>query len=370
MTIFYYQKLKQHITGVIVLFKKINLLILFIALLSYETISFADINLSGYGSIVAGRVISGDEFLSDYPNAGVYDSDISFSPDTSIGVQLIAGLDDSLEFVIQAVSNGATDYDIDLDWAYINYQLNTELTIQAGRKRLPLYYYSDFFNVGYAYYWIRPPADNYTWQISHYNGLSLQYQPYIGEWDVLLNLYAGREDSNDNKLLSFLSGVPVDETWKNMVGIVTEVSKDWLEFRATFMQGQLDRSVSGVVTAQNVKQRFSGISVNLYLYEFIILSEYNQYVREASDIHVDTRMLSLAYQLGAFTPHVTRSALHQKENKFGGDEDHNTISIGLRWDYNKKTAIKVQFDRVQDKGVAIPILENSDAVSIGVDFVF
>jgi len=339
-------------------------------MLLHSAISYADINLSGYASIVAGKVTEGDEFLADYPKAGVYDSDWSFSPDTSVGVQLTADLNDDLEFVIQAISNGASDYDIDLDWAYVNYQLNSEFSIQAGRKRLPLYYYSEFFDVGYAYYWIRPPVDNYTWQISHYNGLSLQYQPYLGEWDALFNLYTGREDSEDNELLSFLSGAPVDETWKNMVGIVAELSKDWVEFRATFMQGQLDRKVNGIDTDENVKQKFSGVSVNFYFYDFIILSEFNQYDRSASDIHVDTHMLSLGYQLGDYIPHITHSALLQEENLAGGDEDHNTTSIGLRWDYNKTTAVKIQYDKAKDKGVNIPVLGDSETISLGIDVVF
>ena len=339
-------------------------------LLLHGSVSYADINLSGYASIVAGRVTDGDEFLADYPKAGVYDNDWSLLPDTIVGVQFIADLNNNLEFVIQAISNGAADYDIELDWAYINYQLNNEFSIQAGRKRLPLYYYSEFFDVGYAYYWIRPPVDNYTWQISHYNGLSLQYQPYLGEWDTLFNLYAGREDSEDNELLSFLSGATVDETWKNMLGIVTELSKDWVEFRATYMQGQLDRSVNDTATDVDVKQKFSGISVNFYVYDFIILSEFNQYDRSTSDIHVDTRMLSLGYQLGNYTPHITHSALHQKENQNGGDEDHNTSSIGLRWDYNKSTALKIQYDKTKDKGITIPVLGDSETISLGIDIVF
>jgi len=347
-----------------------NFYFVIMVLLLRGPIVLADISISGYASVVAGRVTTGNEFLADYPKVGVYDSDWSFSPDTSIGVQLKTDLNNKLEFVIQAISNGASDYDADLDWAYIIYQLNSEFSIQAGRKRLPLYYYSDFFDVGHAYYWIRPPVDNYTWQISNYNGLSLQYQPYFGNWDVLFNLYAGREDSNNNDLLSLFSGVPVDETWKNMLGIVAELSKDWIELRATFMQGQLDRTVNGIVTDQDVKQEFSGVSVNFYLGNFIILSELNKYKKRASDIQVDTNMYSIGYQLDNFTVHVTHSAFKQVENALGGDEDHETDSIGFRWDIDKSTALKIQYDNVKDNGINIPVLGASEAISLGIDIVF
>ena len=352
------------------LFRRINLVALCGMLLLQATSVYADTVLSGYASVVAGRASSGDEYLADYPKAGVYDDDLSFSPDTSVGVQLKTDLDEDLTFVIQAVSNGARDYDVELDWAYLSYQLNAEFSIQAGRKRLPLYYYSDFFDVGYVYHWVRVPADNYTWQISNYNGVNLQYQSYLNEWDILVNLYTGREDSNDNDLLSLLSDATVDETWKNMIGLVVEVSGSWLDLRTTYMQGQMDRSVDGMVVAEDVKQVFSGISVNFNLNPFILLSEFNKYERDASEIIIDTSMVSLGYHLGRFTPHITQSLLKQKHNAAGGDEHHITNSVGLRWDYNDSTAFKIQYDRTEDKGVVIPVSGDAELISLGVDFVF
>ena len=341
-----------------------------VVMLLHGAIVLADERISGYASIVAGRAGNGTEFLADYPKAGVYDDAWSFSPDTSIGLQFNTALNNKLKFVIQAISNGALDYDVDLDWAYLSYQLNSDVSIQAGRKRLPLYFYSDFFDLGHAYYWIRPPTDNYTWQISNYNGLSVQYQPYIGGWDVLFSLYAGREDSENNDLLSLLSNVPVDETWKNMVGIVVELSKDWIELRGTYMQGQLDRTINHILVDDNVKQDFSGVSVNIYSHNFIILSELNQYNTPANDIHVNTSMFSLGYQFGDFTPHITHSDFIQKENSMGGDENHATTSLGLRWDFDKTTALKIQYDKVKDNGETIQILGDSEALSLGVDIVF
>jgi len=354
----------------VLLFRRVNLAALCGLLLLQTTPLYADSVLSGYASVVAGRASNGDEYLADYPKAAVYDEDWSFSPDSSVGVQLKTDLDNDLMFVIQAVSNGASDYDVELDWAYLSYQLNAEFSIQAGRKRLPLYYYSDFFDVGYAYHWIRVPADNYTWQISNYNGVNLQYQSYLNEWDILVNLYAGREDSRNNDLLSLLSDATVDETWKNMVGLVVEFSGNWMDFRTTYMQGQIDRSVDGVVIAEDVKQVFSGVSINFNLNRFVFLSEFNRYERDASDIVIDTSMVSLGYYWGRFTPHISHSLLKQKHNAAGGDEYHTTDSVGVRWDYNDSTAFKIQYDRTEDRGITVPVLGDAEMLSLGVDFVF
>ena len=341
-----------------------------IALLSYEAPVFADIKLTGYASIVAGRVTNGEQFLADYPKAGVYDDDWSFSPDTSFGVQLSSDLSEKIKLIIQAISNGASNYDVELDWAYLNYQLSTEISLQAGRKRLPLYYYSDFFDVGYAYYWIRPPADNYTWQISNYNGLSLLYQPQLREWDALFNIYIGREDSDNNDLLSMLADASVDETWKNMVGFVAELSNDWIDIRTAFMRGQLDRTIDDVIAEKDIKQKFSGLSVNLHIDNISILSEFNQYIRDSNNIDVKTHMLSIAYRIDKLTPHLTHSALKQGNNLAGGDENHETKSAGFKWDFNKTTALKIQYDKVKDKGIIIPVLGDSKSISFGIDVVF
>ena len=340
------------------------------SLLIYSFNSTADIELSGYASIVGGKVMTGTEFLADFPKAGSYDNDWSFTPDTSIGVQISNQIDQQLKFTAQFTANGALDFDPQIDWAYANYQILPELSLHAGRKRLPLYYYSDFFDLGYAYYWIRPPTDNYTWQISSFNGVSLIYEPLGNQWDSLFNFYFGREDSMENELLSMLFDESVDETWKNMIGLVGEFSRDWVELRFSLMSSQLDRIRNNIQVSKDVKQQFSGISINLYPNNLILLSEYNIYRRKADDIEVKTHMLSLGYKYKQWTPHLTHSGLKQSLTSASGDEDHNTSSLGLRWDFKTNVALKIQYDKVTDKGTIIPLKGNSESISIGLDLVF
>ena len=242
--------------------------------------------------------------------------------------------------------------------------------MQAGRKRLPLYYYSDYFDVGYAYYWIRPPPDVYTWQITNYNGASLLYETALGQWDTSLNLYYGSEESEDNELLSLLFGASVDETWKNMIGIVGTMSNYWLEIRLTHMQGLIDRKISGVSVINDVEQQFLGMSVNLTFDHLLILSEFNNYRQPDNEVDYDAFLLSLGYQIGEITPHITRSGFKQAANALGNDEQHYTTSIGLRWDVVDNIAVKVQYDNVVDEGVIIPVKGDSKSLSFAVDFVF
>jgi hypothetical protein len=330
----------------------------------------ADIKLNGFGSVAIGTVIEGDEFLADYANTGIYNTDLSMDPDTTLGVQLSSYFTDEFSFIVQAAVNGASDYDPEIDWLYLNYYLTPELSVQLGRKRLPLYYYSDYLNIGYAYYWIRPPPDVYTWQINNYNGVSLVYEVALGQWDTSLNIYYGSEESEDNDLLSLLFGASVDETWKDMVGIVGMASNNWLELRLSHMQGLIDRTISGVAVTNDIEQQFTGLSINLTFGSLLILSEFNNYKQPDNSVEYNAYLLSLGYRIGEVTPNITRSGFKQDINALGNDENHHTTSVGLRWDVADDIAVKVQYDNVVDEGVVVPVKGDSKTISFALDFVF
>lgn len=343
--------------------------ILLLALLVSSPVA-SETSFNGFGSLFVGKVTEGNEFLADYPKIGIYDEDWSISPDSTLGAQFVSSFTNELSLVTQVVVFGASDFGADVDWLYLNYQMTPELSLQLGRKRLPLYYYSDYFDLGYAYNWIRPPADLYTWQINNYNGISLVFETSLSEFDAKINLYYGNEKSDDNDLLGLLYGVPVDERWKNMVGIVGTVSNEWVDVRISYMQGLVDRYINGVIDVYDSEQEFLGFSVNLTLGELQILSEINNYKRPDNQIDINSHMLSFAYQIDNFTPHITRSDLEQEINAAGNDEKHHTITAGVRWDFDINVAFKIQYDKVVDEGIIVPIKGDSKSIAIGLDFVF
>lgn len=351
---------------------KFHAIVTFMVALLVNSPVVAEINFNGFGSLYAGKVGEGSEFLADFPKAGVYDNHWSLSPDSKLGLQFSSYYTNGLSLISQITVSGITNLEADVDWLYLNYHLNSELSIQFGRKRLPLFYYSDFLDLGYAYYWIRPPADLYTWQITNYNGISLLYERTLSDWDTSINLYYGNEESDDNDLLGLLFGVPINENWKDMVGIVGTMANDWVDIRLSFMQSLVDRelAVSGVSLISNTRQQFLGLSANITSGQFQALSEFNKYVRPDDNVSIDTYMLSFGYSIGDFTPHVTRSALEQKINVAGDDEKHHTTTLGVRWDFRTDIAFKIQYDHVVDEGVVVPIKGDSKTITLGLDFVF
>ncbi|MFC3092870.1 porin [Alteromonas sediminis] len=343
--------------------------------------SFAEVRFSGFASINAGKVLSGSgvpqfglepTFLADYPIVSAYDEDISFSPESLFGLQVYADIGEGLSATAQIVARGADDYDAQFEWAYLSYVINDAWTVQAGKKRLPLFYYSDFYDVGYAYVWMRPPADNYTWQIFNYEGVNFLYNGQWGDWSVTGNLYTGKEDSKENRLLSeFFFQEPTREIWKDIMGGVLGLSKDWLELRLTHMRYTNERFRSGEQTlfdgSTERDGKFYGLAANADWGTWFVLTEFN---RLDLGGNLDTAMVSVGYRHDDLTPYIGYSTFEQKDADDGDGEDHNTTFIGLRWDFVPSAAFKVQFDKVKDNSFNLAVAGDSESITLGVDLVF
>ncbi len=337
----------------------------------------AEVKISGFASVVGGKVLSGTgvpefglepTFLANYPIVGYYDEDWSFKPDSKYGLQISADLLDGLTATAQLVGRGADSFNAEFEWAYLSYALNEHWTLQAGKKRLPLYYYSDFFDVSYAYLWIRPAADNYTWQIINYNGVNAQFNYQLSDWTVSGNIYTGREDDSENKLLSeFFGNEPVREIWKNIIGGVLSLNRDWLDLRFTYMTYQNERYRNGEpVTWEGDDSRrgkFMGVSANVDYNNWVLLTEFNRLTLDGGDF--DTYLLSGGYRIGAWTPFVSYADFDSEGEK------HNTTSIGARWDFHNSAAFKIQYDDVSDDGInGGQVAGDSKAITFGIDLVF
>jgi hypothetical protein len=138
--------------------------------LAVSSAQAAEVRINGFASIVAGKTFSegtdntsagsakGEStFQADQPTQGTYDSTLDFKPDTVYGLQFTADLGDKLSVTGQLTGAGGEDFETKVTWAYATYELNENWTVQAGRQRIPLFFYSDFLDVGYAYHWMRPP---------------------------------------------------------------------------------------------------------------------------------------------------------------------------------------------------------------------
>lgn len=359
-----------------------NMLVAGLCLMAFVTnAAWANVDVSGFASINAGKVLSGDgapqvgverpTFLADYPMVSAYHDEWSMSPESLLGVQATADLGGGLLATAQLVSRGADSYRVALEWAYVSYRLTDEWTLQAGKKHLPLFYYSDFYDIGYAYVWMRAPADNYTWQIMDYKGISAQYNGLVGSWMIDADLYAGDEEENENRLLSdFFLHEKTKEAWRNIRGVVITGTHEWFELRATAMSYTNEREVDDEAVVWDGESArdglFYGVAANLEFTDFFILTELSRLSLEKE--RFDTRMITSGLRLEHWTPFVGYSDFNSRGVADG--EAHSTLFAGFRWDFYPSAALKAQYDQVHDKSFSSAIAGDSNAFSLGIDLVF
>lgn len=143
------------------------------------------IQWSGFGNIAAGMTTGSDDQLFGY------DNDLDFNPESLFALQAKVDLSDKLTFTTQLMSRGSEDFDLGVEWAYLQYQLTDSTSINMGKLRLPLYIYSDSLDIGYSYHWLRTPQSVYRVAFDNYTGVSVQHNAFVGDFTFNTQVIAG-----------------------------------------------------------------------------------------------------------------------------------------------------------------------------------
>lgn len=363
---------------------------------------------SGFLTVAAGKILgSGDKrdvagwecpcFVSDYAQGGVYeDKGGTINPDSKLGLQGKVQLGKDFSITGQGVIRGARDGKANLEWVYGSYDLNRNITVQAGRKRLPLLYYSESQDVGVTYPWAHLPPQVYGWEIVNYNGANVLYRDQFGSWSSTANVFAGSETAKDNGFWKIYNGKKskTDSKWDNILGGELVLSKDWFEARVGYIQSYyqnrtmndaagapvVDDPVAESTTAwsdKTEKQKIYALSFSVERDALIAKAEYLYMNREVVNEHDISKMIGVGYRLGKFTPFVSWADYQYGIPNPVGDEwgeGHAVTSFVLRYDLTPASDIKVQYDVWRDHSnpnyqTDLPY-GNSKLISVSYDMVF
>lgn len=379
------------------MYKLIVLLSLFV--MSVSSSYALNIQWSGYGSIVGGLTLENDETItSDWYDLGQYKNDFTMEAESVIALQARSELTDSVSATMQLVAKGADDWDPDIDWFYLTYEANDQLSLAAGRRSIPMYYFSEYIEVGYAYPWIRPPSNLYWWQITQFNSLQASYSFFSGGMDHQITAFYGNERYDGNPLMTYYvqqgffvsdSRATVNEHWTHITGFNWSMIGDWFDLRFVYFSHDLERSFNltdGTKTANPiVKQKFIGLGGTVTWENFTLLFDYNYVKRDnANEDLWPSYLVSLVYQWGDFAPYIVYSKADQERSRDparvlpsdGGLDDyeeHNLLGIGFRYDFALNMAFKLQYDVFEDEGFVPAGWDfhgDASLITLGVDFVF
>ena len=330
---------------------------------------------SGFGRVVAGSFSQADSQLRGYTD------EISLGEDSLLGLRSSYSFNDDFKLVAQLIAHSSDTRDSGIQWLYLDYQITPAFSLKLGRQRLPLYTYSDFIDVGFAYPWITPPIANYSNEIfTEFDGLTGRYDFSNQYLRGYIEAYFGNyEDS---------IGMPGDEVQVDVDrihGIVGSINYSKWSFRASYHSGDTevlqDDTVQFMQTLRALGFTESAQSLtfddpaNLFQVGFAF-EDINYFFRGehtvvTSDAFIaDKRRASYVtagYNIHPFTLHATlaygKSSYPEPPNEipFGIDPAIDQIAfaysafldslprdqgqqytLGIRYDYNSNIAFKAE----------------------------
>ena len=338
---------------------------------------------SGFFTLAAGKMLGGTRgnvedyncpcFISDYAQASVYDgrSSLQWKPDSRFGMQGSASYHD-VSVTTQVVARGSTGT-ADLEWLYGSYNLNDKITLQAGRKRLPMFYYSDVQDVGFSLPWTHLPPGPYGWEAVNYNGVNVRYQDRWSGWAATADLLAGDESNHNSGYWKIYNGRQSQSSvkWSHIVGGDLTFSNDWIETRAVYLQSDTLENYGGIAwdtptltyipqsgpIYPPAKQQLFGLAINADFRNWLVRSEFIQINHPGLTWRDHAQLVGVGYRFGKWQPMVTWSEYQGTVVSEGVIQPSTPsypilqplISLTLRYDITPTSDLKAQYDSLTDR---------------------
>jgi len=298
-----------------------------------------NIKTSGFATIA----VSASD--TDYETDAGITKKASIDPDSVIGLQFDSNISDKTSFTLQLVargdnshaSDGKSDFEPDVEWAFITLKPADGHRIKAGRLRNPVFMYSETLEVGTTYPWVRPPQDTYQHVLStELEGLSYEYTHNFDDWDLSINPFIGASHIEE--------GVEIHK----QAGLNFTLQSEYHHLRASYFHSELDLIAASEIyttivdggffpgdTGADFNDRFTTEQVSSYIDEqfrhakyelmglgyryederFLVIAEYNEKkLKSALLSDVQSAYITFGMNFGQIQPHITYSVAKTTDN--------------------------------------------------------
>jgi hypothetical protein len=358
------------------------------------------VRISGFGT-AALTWINKDNVEFGRPNqAHGADKQPTTGVDSNLGLQADYTVNSWLSFTGQGLvrKDAEDDFGAELTWAFAKAKVSDDVSIRVGRVGLPVFMISDYRNVGYANTFLRPPAEMYSQvPFNNLDGADVTWQHSFGDTTYTAQFAYGRSKSD------LYGGAQVEARDLAALNLVAEHGPLTLRF------GRADTKISvnhqtalntllgslraagagynlpalttlaGDLAPERKKGSFTSVGASLDWNNIVAQSEY---AKRKSDSYLNDTTLWYVmggYRFGKFLPYYSHAKLSIDSSvpntvpascpagypaacgatvralsaavgtlKYSGlgQGEQTTDSLGVRWDFYRSVALKVQVDRV------------------------
>ena len=339
------------------------------------------VTISGFGT---GAVTRTNTDLAEFRRVGQASGagkDWRTGVDSDFGLQASARYNDNLSFTAQGLvrKQGETDaYTGELAWAFVKYKINDDFSVRLGRISPPIYMISDVRHVGYANTMLRPSTEVYSQSPTNsINGGDILYQHGFGDSTVSAQLAAGTTKGKSPGTVSNTEMVSAQVQLEN--GPFT-YRLGHTRANVSIHNPNLERLVAAVAAARlPVLDQLATIDFNSTFTSVGVVMDYKNILAqtEYAKRKAETRLVAdtsswyvmLGYRHGKFVPYYLHGNVKQDSIRSfaslpttgplaglsagvngsikSGQQSSN--AVGLRWDFYRSAAFKVQVDRVKPR---------------------
>lgn len=299
-------------------------------------------------------------------------------------------------------------YNPKVEWANLKYEVTPDFSIRAGRIVLPILMVSDSRKVGYAQPWVRPPVEVYSLiPLTSSDGVDMSYRLSIGEVNNTFRVGASLRDirealpdggdviSKDGWQISNLlqygdaslhmaytrtkltveAFQPLFDGYRQFAAGAARTAAGLPPIPMTAPMRAALTAASEQATAiadrydtDNKRFEIFSIGGNYDPGDWFVMAEWAQTEQKSVFGKRQAWYVTGGYRFGAFTPYLTYAQSKLKTNQsdagitalttadtvrlntalndqLAGAPIQETVSVGVRWDFARNAALKLQYDR-------------------------
>ncbi len=339
------------------------------------------LSLSGF--LTAGATYADKQLLTNskaVSQDGTIENTPGFTADSRLGVQISAKVNPDISVTGQLLAKAREDNsNTKADWAFVTYRVSEPVSIRAGKIKFPTFLISDYFEVGYAYPWIRPPQEVYSLNpISTLNGADLLARFRFGDMTLLLQPYygvsRGATTVAPQEALPAL-GQPagsiysVGFTADELHGVNVSLGSDIFTARVGFLQTKVNASSLGVF---HDTAKFSSAGVTMDWNNIVFYSEAaKREIDGSANFAFPNQKASyatLGYRFGKWLPLFTTARISDNDNPkklLGTPLKQTSKTLGLRYEVGSGAALKFEAQKITpEKGTRGLLIANPNGATV------